>query len=167
MKTISLKRLRALLAYDRFTGNLLWREHRANMKAGAIAGTYDSHGYRQIRIDGRLYLAHRLVWFYIKGTWPTFDLDHRDRNRRNNKIGNLRPATRTQNCSNAKMHPRNTSGIKGVGWCATAGKWRARISVKRRVIPLGYYARKKDAVAARTAAVAQYHGRFAGVQRHA
>ena len=40
------------------------------MKAGSIAGTLDSDGNRVIRINRRMYIAHRLAWLLVKGRWP-------------------------------------------------------------------------------------------------
>lgn len=38
-----------------------------------------------------------LIWWKAKGRWPTGVVDHKDRNRSNDKIGNLKDATFSQN----------------------------------------------------------------------
>lgn len=76
-------------------------------------------------------------------------VDHIDRNGLNNRTNNLRVVTRSQNQQNRKF-PRNFAGHRGVTWNGKA--WEARITVRWRVIRLGRFARKRDAIAARTAA---------------
>lgn len=61
-----------------------------------MAGAKETRGYRQIRIDGILFMAHRLVWLMIRNEWPLDDIDHINRNRDDNRIENLRVATHPQ-----------------------------------------------------------------------
>ena len=61
------------------------------------------------------YGIHKLVYICNNPTDDIigFDIDHIDGNRTNNKIENLRKATRSDNCSNAKTYITNKStGIK-------------------------------------------------------
>ncbi|MDD0156969.1 HNH endonuclease signature motif containing protein, partial [Shigella flexneri] len=66
---------------------------------GKVAGTI-SYGYNAINIDGVRYFAHRLAWLYVYGEWPKQEIDHIDRNRRNNAISNLRDVSRVVNALN-------------------------------------------------------------------
>ena len=54
----------------------------------------------------------------------------------------------------------NTSGVPGVDWWASKGRWRAAICFKRKRHYLGSYGRFEDAVKARKRAEEEYFGRF-------
>jgi hypothetical protein len=119
---ITQRRLKELLAYEPATGFFRWRVTKSNRAvAGSIAGG-PRDGYWGIRIDGRMHSAHHLVWLYSHGHFPAGELDHKDVNPMNNRLGNLRPATRAQNAVNRPAPANNTSGHKGVYWCIDA--WR-------------------------------------------
>lgn len=113
-------RLRELLHYDPETGIFTWRVDRGPGGCAARAGDQAGHlgkqqGYILIGIDGQLYLAHRLAWLYVHGVWPTKLLDHEDTDRANNRIRNLREATRQFNCENIRTpNKNNKTGLLGV-----------------------------------------------------
>ena len=50
----------------------------------------------------------------MTGDLPTGQVDHRDTNRANNRWGNLRLATLTQNNRNVGIQRNNSTGFKGV-----------------------------------------------------
>ena len=54
----------------------------------------------------------------------------------------------------------NTSGVPGVDWWTTKGRWRAAICFKGKRYYLGSYSRFEDAVAARKRAEAELHDGF-------
>lgn len=85
-------------------GNLVNRTTRSNRSlAGAVAGCINSQGYIAVRVSGRLYRAHRMVWIMHNG--PIEDgmlIDHIDGDRKNNKIENLRLVTDQENMYNRK-----------------------------------------------------------------
>ena|SRR3990167_6112314 len=157
------ERLRGLLHYDSDTGVFTWRVNRRRVKTGDIAGTVNAQGYVQICIDGRLYLAHRLAWLYVHGEWPSGDLDHWDTNRANNVIGNLRPATNSQNQANSRQRRDNTSGYKGVCWDKRCHRWVAGIYVDGRRRHLGRFDTPEAGHAAYCNAASEYFGEFARV----
>jgi hypothetical protein len=66
-------------------------------------------------------------------------VDHIDRNKKNNRIENLRPATKSQNAINSKMRSTNTSGFRGVYWNGRRSKWHARLTIDNKVKHLGYF----------------------------
>jgi len=72
------------------------------------------------------------------------------------KPGNLRWATRVEQSTNRRMFKSNTSGVTGVYWTKSMGKWLARISVNNKKINLGYYVDKVDAINARKLAEIKY-----------
>lgn len=154
--------LHQILRYDPETGLFTRLFTMGAGLAGQTAGALDKdRGYIVIRIFGRNYLAHRLVWLYVHGRWPTTKVDHRNRIRHDNRLNNLREATDTQNAQNTSLNSRNTSGHKGVSWNKQKGKWRAVIVVTKKQRHLGHFADLDDAVACRLAAEAQVFGEFA------
>jgi hypothetical protein len=161
---ISAEMIREKLKYDPVSGEFSWRKNsgrHGRYPAESRAG-FQKDGYWMITICGRDYRAHRLAWLYVHGEWPLGQIDHRDLNRSNNSIGNLRCATRSQNGANRRALKNNSSGHKGVSWYRWSGKWKASIK-KGRVIHLGYFDTKEAAAAAYREAAIQYHGEFARV----
>lgn len=158
---LSHQRLREVISYDPLTGSFVWKQATAKwIQNGAPAGSV-SRGYLTIRIDGLLWPAHRLAWFYVHGEWPKNDIDHRDLNRGNNAISNLREATRSQNLSNANKRSANTSGFKGVSFMKSKGKWRARIKIDRKEHHLGLFDDPKVAHVVYSEAAKRFYGEFA------
>jgi len=166
------KELKRLLDYDPNTGEFMWKVTRSwRAVAGQVAGTLrKSHApsspygvtYICICVNGRNYSGHRLAWFWVHGKWPKNELDHINQNGLDNRIDNLLPATRGENARNMRMHKSNTSGTTGVHFAH--GKWMAEIEYNKNRIYLGFFADKKDAIAARKQAEEDYgfsgnHGR--------
>jgi hypothetical protein len=160
-------RLRALLDYDPLTGIFRWRYRPEaapewNTRfVGLVAGAASDGDYRRIRIENRAYLGHRLAWFYVHGTLPENDIDHVNFDRVDNRIANLRLSTRTENNRHSRIRITNTSGHKGVSWDVKRGLWFAKITVNRKQIALGRFAKLDDAVAAYRAAELKHFGDFA------
>lgn len=160
LNDLTAEQVRELLNYDQETGVFTWRVYRAsNAKIGDVAGTYDAEGYRQIRIAKRGYKSHRLAWLYVYGKWPIGDIDHINRNTSDNRIANLREATRSENLQNTGLHPKNTSGLKGVSWHKSAKKWRARITANGIEVGLGLFKTPEAAYSAYCDAAANMHAR--------
>lgn len=118
---VTLARARELFALDG-DGVLRWRVNRkGGVKAGDPVGCDNGRGYLRTSVDGRQVLVHRLVWLLAHGEWPASELDHIDRDAKNNRPGNLRLANRRINLSNRR--PMGESGAVGVsrngsGWMA-------------------------------------------------
>lgn len=154
------ERLRGVLDYDPDTGLFTRRLSRGCVKSGTIAGTANADGYLKIAVDGRDYSAHRLAWLYMTGEWPVDQIDHRDRNRANNRWGNLREATHAQNGRNLSRRSDNTSGRSGVSWDKDTGKWRARIRIDGADRHLGLFTSLDAATAVRRDAEFHFFGAF-------
>ena len=125
------KRFDSILKYDRRTGIFTWLVSRGKARAGSQAGVLNTDGYRVIRIDGTLYYAHRLAIFCCTGKWPEFDTDHRNGRRDDNRLRNIRVATRSQNNE-------NRAGIKGYTK-TPSGKYQAQIQSGGKHIKLGTF----------------------------
>lgn len=163
---VSVGRLREVLDYDPKSGALIWRLATSSRNpVGSVAGVAANTGYRFVTVDGRKYLAHRLAWLHVNGVWPTGDLDHINRNRDDNRIENLRPASRSENMSNGVMRRDNKSGVKGVTWHAGSSKWRAVIQKNGKQIQIGMFDDIEEAAAAYKAAAERFHGEYANPEK--
>ena len=157
---ISHQHLLEVLNYDSISGLFTWKVATARrIKIGMVAGTKTSQGYRSICINNIKYYEHILAWFYIHGEWPLSQLDHKDMDKSNNRITNLRPASETQNAHNIKAHRDNRHGYKGVS--ANRKKFAAKIRVSGENIHLGSYTTAKEAAAIYDQAAIKYFGEFA------
>lgn len=139
--------LKTLLRYEPDTGNFFWRINKGGILANSLAGCdalAQRIPYRVIKINGKLYYAHRLAWMYIYGRWPKELIDHIDGNGLNNKMSNLRELTNAQNIqATLKLPKHNTSGFRGVIY--HKGKWRAGISINNRRVEIGYFDSPEEA----------------------
>lgn len=151
-------RLREVLDYDPDTGSFTWRESKGHMRGGLPAGHHHNNGYVHIGIDGEDYSAHRLAWLYIFGAWPTAEhMDHINRVRHDNRICNLREASRSENGQNVSLSSSNSSGYRGVSRCNKYNCWRAQIKLNGKPKHLGYFETPQLASAAYCAAAALLH----------
>lgn len=88
---------------------------RRGVSAGRLIGNATSNGYVRVNVGGVSYGVHRLVWELHNGEVPVgYEVDHINGDRADNRIENLRLATRSQNGMNHKVHKHNKLGIKGV-----------------------------------------------------
>jgi hypothetical protein len=111
-ENFSAERLHYLLHYDPCTGEFRWLVNRGpNKTAGNLAGSPDEDGYLRIGIDRRRYRLHRLAWFYTHGVWPDGEIDHKDTDRANNRIENLRVVSRHVNMQNMRKSPKKASAL--------------------------------------------------------
>lgn len=140
MKSITIERLRELLSYDPETGALTWLKRTSNrIRVGDAAGTHNKTlGYLQVSVDGVRTYAHRLAWFYVHQEWPE-EIDHINGIRSDNRLCNLRPATKKQNCENRVASQKNKSGYRGVNECKKTHLWVARIHHNGKGRSLGYF----------------------------
>lgn len=160
--TVTYLRLREVLQYDPDTGVFVWLVSTSNrVKVGAVAGRIRSDGSVRIGFDGRLYLAHRLAWFSVHGCWPSAELDHLNRNPEDNRLCNLREATKTQNMWNTKRRCDNSTGFKGVIWSKQKRKFQARITINGEPRHLGFFDDPSRAHAAYVSAAQRHFGEFA------
>jgi hypothetical protein len=161
--------------YEPETGNLIWRQRPAShftgeqrndclrwnrRYAGKVAGGIN-HGYWATKVNFVLYRNHRIIWEMCNGPIPDgLHIDHINRVRSDNRMTNLRLATRSQNAINSPMYPSNTSGVTGVSFCKRSQKWAAKISIGGSKKHLGYFLDISDAIDARSNAEKVYYGEF-------
>lgn len=158
-KPITQKRLKEVLWYNPYTGLFFWQLQKGNnVKAGNIAGTIHSKGYREIGIDGSYYKAHRLSFLYMTGKFPDCCVDHINGFKSDNRWDNLREANKSQNAANSRSHK---GKLKGVVKTTSSGRYAARIGVGNKLIHLGCFDTPEEAHQVYLQAARKYFGEFA------
>lgn len=157
---VSPERVKERLIYDPDTGEFVWRTSIGGRgKAGNVAGNFrKSDGYMQVWLEGRLYLSHVLAWAYMTGEWPEGEVDHENLNRSDNRWGNLRSASHSQNQANSTLYKNNTSGFRGV--CRKGGKWVATIRKDGKGKYLGTFNAPEEAYSRYVEESIRLHGDF-------
>lgn len=146
------ERLKLVMDYNSDTGVFTWNIDRGgDIKKGEKVG-WNSLGYLYVELFGKKYGLHRLAWLYEYGELPCVEIDHINRKRDDNRIINLRLASRSENLHNTGNHNDNKSGVKGVHWDKTGKKWAAKIGVNGKQRHLGSYEDFNEAVCTRLAA---------------
>ena len=141
MPKLTLERAREIFDYDPLTGVLRWRVsigHRG--KLGSSAGWEQGNGYLRISASGERLYVHRLAWFLVTGSWPEKEIHHINGIRLDNRIANLRAASRTLNAQNLQGRgKRNTSGFLGGSLFRRDDTFKAQIVVRGKNRHIGYY----------------------------
>ena len=150
--------LLAMFDYDPATGSI------RRKKGKSTCGEIDRDGYRRIELLGRRYHVAILIWVMMTGEWPDRMVDHKDtygpKADWGNRWENLRLAGNSENAINSRLRRNNTSGHTGVYWVPGKQKWRSKITLKGKIIPLGYFKNIEDASRARRAAEDRFFGEY-------
>lgn len=107
------------------------RADNSDPKGQIVRGSLRPDGYRKIQIKKEQFLFHQLIYFWHHGYLPE-NIDHKDRNKGNNRINNLKDSTPSENSRNCGVSIRNKSGHKGVIWRTGVKRWIAFIEIKGR-----------------------------------
>lgn len=156
------------------TGEIFWKRTERRGWIGRRAGViksgnrFDGGGYRIITVGSKPYrkyiYAHRLIWMWSTGDLPQGEIDHRNGNRDDNRIENLRDIPVHGNRKNRGKSRNNTSGYKWVSWNKRNGSWCASISGRkdgRRVtLYSSHHKTVEAAYEAACAAARRLHGEF-------
>ena len=170
--------LRQLLRFDPNTGKIFWLPRPIEMFPSertwkmwntrfankAALTRVSMHGYSVGTLLGMPFSAHRVIFAMCHGEWADADVDHINGVRTDNRIANLRAATRSENLRNSKIRNTNKSGIKGVQWCKRERKWLAHIRVNNKQICLGRFDDKTAAANSYATASALYHREFGRIK---
>lgn len=157
------------ISYDPNTGEFYWKPRKIikiqdktwNAKfAYKQAGYIRKNGYRSIVIEKKEYMCGRLAWFLINKKWPKEEIDHINLNKIDDRISNLREATRFQNASNKFLQSNNTSGFRGVWKRKNLNSWCAEICKEGKRIKLGSFSSPEKAYEVYKKAAAKLHGEF-------
>lgn len=165
---LTVSRLRHVLDYEPDTGVFRWRVTGSGIsRAGAVAGAESNSGggkrYIKIRVDGKLYFAHRLAWLWTHGAWPDSQIDHIDGDGLNNSMRNLRKSNQTQNLGNTSKRSLSKERYKGI--TRRGRSWVAQIRCNGVSAYLGMFSTPEAAAAAYDASALERFGEFARTNR--
>lgn len=135
-----LKYLKSNFIYNKNSGTLFWNRSFPGVPNGKEAGCSKNTRYKSIRICGKLYKAHRLIWLLENGNWPTNEIDHINGNRFDNRIINLRDVTCRKNGCNKENHRKG----KLPGASFNKGKWNSMMWINKSVY-LGRFKTEEEA----------------------
>lgn len=134
--------------YSKETGLVTYRKSKGTAKAGDLAGYVNHRGYKKVCIDGEHYFMHRIIWKMTHGADACGEIDHINRNRKDNRLENLRDVTSKENQLNREK-PRGSEFV-GVYYNPSKNKWQARIDVH-----IGWFDKPEDAMGARSKALSK------------
>lgn len=157
-RKITYEELKEWLDYDDQSGIFRVLKSHHKSRIGTIAGSITKRGYISLSILGNTCRAHQIAWLYVYGEYPKSAIDHKDGNRSNNAIDNLRlidPAGNTHNIFSA--YSTSTSGLLGAHYCARKKRFKATLTVKGKRHFLGSFMTAAEAHDAYMLAKATYH----------
>lgn len=158
--------VKELLHYDPDTGKLFWKPRESKwfksgkrqsnscsiwnnkyaLKEAGCLSTYDN--YLKIRILGKSYQLHRIIWLYIHGYWPD-EIDHKNGKRDENTLTNIRNVSHQINMLNTMKQINNTSGHNGIVFHRMSRKFQAQIQYKNKNHYLGLFENLEEAIEVR------------------
>lgn len=152
-------KLMSVLNYNSDTGSFVWVRTLSNRtKINSIAGCISKKGYWVIRINNRLYYAHRLAWLYTHGSLPSAEIDHINRNPLDNRISNLRPVSHGENMQNIlSAYSTSKTGLRGAYVQKNNKKYSSRIKVGGKYKTIGSFPTPEKAHEAYMKAKKMYH----------
>lgn len=144
-------------------GTLYWKRVAHPNKqylADKPAGSLHKTGYRHVTWMNKSHKVHRLIFLLHHGYLPP-EVDHINGDRADNRIENLRAATRSENQCNRPALANNTSGYPGVSWHKKSKAWLVRVMKNGKQNLIGYFKDLELAGLVSIEARAKYHGQFA------
>jgi hypothetical protein len=159
------ERLKEILRYDPETGLFTRLEASKQNRRfiGTVAGSCNGKGYVFIRVEGRLYAAHRLATLYMTGEWPKAMTDHRNTITNDNRWENIRPATNRQNQHNRGPRSDSSTGLKLIQWYKPYSCYTVRMNVDGKKRHFGYFSDLPSAIDAAAQVMLTFCGDFARV----
>ena len=122
-------------------------------------------GYYNVNLhnkgEGKKMQIHRLVALtFFQNLENKPFVDHKNNIKTDNSVNNLRFATNIENCQNQSIAKNNTSNVKGVSFDKTLQKWRAQITINRKIMYIGCYNTLEEAKEARQNKAKSLFGEF-------
>ena len=159
MKDIPLEKIKEVLIYEWESGLLYWNGN--HPRAGLLAGSKNGKGYFHISFKGKFYPSHRVAWALFFGENPEQEIDHINGNREDNRIENLRLATKSQNRMNMKARGNWPKGV----YLNKRGKFQSQIKIEGKNTYLGIFDNPEEAHQAYVKKAKEIFGEFACLTR--
>ena len=155
---ITQKRCKEVWNYDPITGKFSWKEKVSDkVIVGTTAGSVRPDKYVQVRLDGKIYFVHRLIWLWMTGEFPKKSVDHINGIRYDNRWENLREAGKSDQQENRSKSKNNSTGYTGVIYEKRRNLYRADIMSKNKSYFLGYFETAEQASEAYKQAKSELH----------
>lgn len=123
--------LRGVVHYESKTGKMTWAiGFLGKVQKGREVGNLTPNGYRIAKVFGFNYLVHRLAWLYVYGRFPDGLIDHINGDKLDNRIENLREATKAENAWNSAIST-NAQGVKGLRFDKRRKRWSGCVLANR------------------------------------
>lgn len=151
--------------FEHRDGKLYWKKVAHPNKqylVGQEAGSIHQTGYRHVTWLGKIHKVHRLIFLLEYGYLPP-EVDHINGDRQDNRIENLRAATRSENQCNRPALVNNTSGYPGVTWHKKSKAWCVRVMKNGKTVVQQYFKDLELAGLFAVEARSLYHGAYAKV----
>ena len=148
MKSLTEKMLKSLVKYEPHTGKFFSRlkSKTGPRKVGDELGVLWKSGYVYVHLNGEDYRAHRLAWLYMFGVWPTYEIDHINHNRSDNRIDNLRDVPHSINIYNRKSAAaHNKLGVLGVKRATVGPRFVSQLVIDGKPVHLGTFDTAEEA----------------------
>lgn len=132
-QNLSAEEVRELFDYDPETGAFTLTDYAKSV--GHVFAEYrDQRGTLTTRLGSETYMTHRLIWLWVHGAWPPFDLQHQNRVRDDNRLVNLVERDHSLAQLNRKTPSRRGRsgflGVSRIGGNPDDRKYVANITVK-------------------------------------
>ena len=136
---ITQSELKDLFYYNQLTGEFTRIKNVSNVKCGLVVLKPSKQGYLRLRINNKYYYLHRLAWLYVYGEFPNNLIDHKNGNKLDNRIDNLRLASYSENYQNISLKSKASSGLRGAYYNQKSNKWQAKLTINYKTKSLGYF----------------------------
>jgi len=142
-----------------------WNKTNANKAAGSrLADSEKRPSAIHVSIYGKPHKAHRIIWTMLYGPIPEgMTIDHINRDPWDNRLSNLRLATKSENQRNRAASRRNKLRLKGVSRQGGTCLFLSHISIDGTPVCLGSFPTKGLAAVAYAKAALRHHGEFARI----
>lgn len=165
---LPIRTLKEAIDYHPDTGRMFWMVERRSGKHKTVVcarpgdeiRNVTAKGYLVVVFDGVRIPAHRVAYALYHGRWPSGFIDHINCKKDDNRIENLRDATRSQNGGNLRAPRTNTTGFKGVSKIAS-GRFKASITENGQSRQIGIFDTAEEAASAYRGEATRIFGEFA------
>lgn len=156
--------------FDYKDGMIFWKNKISNFSRitlGNRAGYYHKGTNRNcITLYGKEYKTARIIFLWHKGYLPEI-VDHENIDQLDDRIENLRAASKGQNNANKHSQKNSTSKYLGVSWRHRKdrpnGAWIAQIQIPSRYKHIGQFKNEHEAALAYNREAVRYHKEFANL----
>lgn len=144
---LTYEKVREFFDYNPETGVLTWRKSKGSTaRAGNEVGSHNPEGYMKTIFDGKHYPVHRIIWLWVYGDWPKYQINHINVVPDDNRLCNLEDVPLRENCRKKKCHKEGK--LAGVRKSKKAGRFFARIVINKKKVTLGTFDSEEEAYSA-------------------